>query len=294
MPLFMLISGYLFGHSVLKRTWLSTIKNKIQTLIVPILSWCLLSVLCSFVLNCCDHSIGTAVYYLKDYVSKVIYSFWFLWAIFWCSLFVIIANRFCHDNIVIYLLGLILTFVIPDYYGLATYKYMFPYFVIGYLYYNGTISYKINSLSRIILLCVFVLYCILMLFYSTDCFIYTTGYGIIKNGAWDFHQLIIDLHRFLVGILGSILIFWLFHFKSLYASTKVNKIFSYIGKNTLELYIISEYLFAYFIPKVTFSISSYNLLLSSIECILVLTLSLLLSQLIKQSKFMRKIFFGKN
>lgn len=42
MPLFMLVSGYLFSFSVKRHEWSSLLKNRFNQLLLPILSWSLL------------------------------------------------------------------------------------------------------------------------------------------------------------------------------------------------------------------------------------------------------------
>ena len=50
MPLFMLISGYLFGFSLKKKNWTAVIKDKIYQLIIPLFFWGLISLFIDIIL----------------------------------------------------------------------------------------------------------------------------------------------------------------------------------------------------------------------------------------------------
>lgn len=72
---------------------------------------------------------------------------WFLWAIFFCSLVVLLVSKFFKDNILIYLLGFLITFFVPDSHNLFLYKFMYPYFLIGYFFNKAGIFIKLTQIK---------------------------------------------------------------------------------------------------------------------------------------------------
>jgi len=88
MPLFALVSGYLFFWSMKKSTFL-IIKEKIISLVVPILCW---EFIVRLVIQISKH-IYDVRYFMFLYTSKLTESFWFLWSILLCSLIVLIVEK---------------------------------------------------------------------------------------------------------------------------------------------------------------------------------------------------------
>lgn len=133
MPLFMLISGFLFGFSI-KKGWAENIRKKFHSLLVPSFVWAILSVALSMAHNFVHNEPITLLVFAKSYLTSALFSLWFLWALFGCSLLVALVNRFCKDSIWIYAAIFIASFFIPDSFSFGLYKYMFPYFLAGYFF----------------------------------------------------------------------------------------------------------------------------------------------------------------
>lgn len=71
MPLFMLISGYLFAFSVEKGTWKTTVTKKVKSILIPLLIWSLLL----FVIKIISGEVSMTVIGLaKGYLSTSIVS----------------------------------------------------------------------------------------------------------------------------------------------------------------------------------------------------------------------------
>ena len=143
MPLFMLLSGYLFYMTICRRSFPANVLSRFKTLFIPIIMWNIVP----FIMYTYHDRPHTLRYLFKAYLSTMIENSWFLWAIFYCSFAVLITNRFFKDNIFIYVAGLIFTFIIPDSHNLSLYKFMYPYFLIGYFYhkYSAKINKKYNN-----------------------------------------------------------------------------------------------------------------------------------------------------
>ncbi len=291
MPLFMLISGYLFAHSVGKNRWYNVIFKKFRTLIIPILCWSILVYL--------KHSYSTLKSdaslfgVLKGYLNTCASQLWFLWAVFYCSSTVAIIKRFFCDNKIIYIALWIGTFFIPDNYVPAVYKYMYPYFVIGYFCGKSQdiISAALLKNKKCIVGVLTVVFIGLLFLYSTDSFVYTSGYGIIRNREVSFSQLVIDIYRFIIGLSGSALVIILFKIATPFFNKHKKPIYI-IGSNTMGLYIISGYLNSNLLEKVTSELTGLNIAYTIIESAIILTLSIALCFIIKKYKLPRKVLLG--
>lgn len=91
MPLFALISGYLFFWSM-RRNGLELLKKQIVSLLVPIAVWKGLEALARGVVSIFRGTFSITKF-LSDYFSALPDAFWFLWAMFWCSMIVLIVEK---------------------------------------------------------------------------------------------------------------------------------------------------------------------------------------------------------
>lgn len=282
MPLFMLISGYLFYFSLTKKNIIELIIARFKSLIVPIISW---GVIINLIL----------LYYNRNFDIYQFYSIWFLWAILFNSLLIIVINKFFKDNIMIYIFILIIMFIIPDNFNLGLYKYMYPYFLLGYLF-NKTLITKKIDINKVIIFS-FILYVPLMFFWNKLSYIYVSGINVFGELSIG-NQVLIDIYRWVVGGIGSILFIALL--KKIYNKNmfgeRISKFFEKAGKNSLGIYIISSYIFIYFFPKYIYSIKIDNIIINAIYILLItiamLTSSYFITLLISKVKILNILLLG--
>lgn len=227
MPLFMLISGYFFYCKIKKYQIKEIVLNRISSLLLPIVS--------------CGIIQSLIVGKLKE--ADV----WFLWAIIYISLIVLVINKCFGDSLKIYLLLWIIFLFTTDSNDWGIYKYMYPYFIIGYMSnkYKKNIFKFLGGYNTILLGCVFIL---LIYFYSKDIYIYISGYKIINislkesiinfNLSESIYQIYIDLYRFIIGIIGCFFTINIINY--IYINFYNKKIFneiSFLGKSSMSIYI---------------------------------------------------------
>ena len=80
---------------------------------------------------------GGSSTFARDFIKHFLNDIWFLWAIFYNSLLVLAVRKLFADNIFIYVGLFVLTFIVPDSFNAALYKFMYPFFVSAYLYGTG-------------------------------------------------------------------------------------------------------------------------------------------------------------
>lgn len=292
MPLFMLISGYLFYSSLNRHSFPENICSRITSLFIPIILWNIVP----FIIYTWHDRPHTLRYLFNTYLSTMISNSWFLWAILYCSLAVLMVNRFFKDNILIYLGGLILTFILPDSHNLSLYKFMYPYFIIGYFGHKhfGRITGLLQSPPRRMrrVTAVFlIIFLVLLCFYDNDSYIYTTGYTLI--GKEDvFLQLGIDAYRFIIGLFGSIAMILILSPAFEKSGSRIIDIMTLIGSHSLGIYMISGLIFNYVLPGLMSGLKTVNYLLAALESFVILLLSLMISICLKRFKLTNLLFFG--
>ncbi len=87
MPLFALLSGYLFFWTM-KKSVNNVLKRRVLSLILPIFCWVSLEYVVKCVVLASKNGFCVLSLFSK-YVFSFFHEFWFLWAIFWCSVVVL-------------------------------------------------------------------------------------------------------------------------------------------------------------------------------------------------------------
>lgn len=263
MPLFMVISGYYAWNSVQRANTSQDrkkmIKKKCIYLITPNIAWKLIELVYLFV---------TDTYYrgfdvlLKDFFIGSLTNFWFLWAVLYSFLLVCLMHYKLRDSVWIYILIFMAMFFTPDGMGLNAYKYMLPYYLIGF-YVNK--NWERLSSTRLFqeifhggrlkagltLLVSGIVFITLASFFTADSFIYLTGYKLIGKNY--IVQLQIDGYRFLVGFCG--IVFWILTWRALLGLRGKwdygAQLLAYLGRRGLGIYIISGYLVLHVVHPIT-------------------------------------------
>lgn len=291
MPLFMLVSGYLFNFSVCNHPFKKVMLSRFSALIVPIFVW-------AFFIVAIQVSFGNsniAVFrIIKTYISTGISNLWFLWAIFYCSMFVLMVRRFFNDNIFMYILCFVSMFFIPDVFFPASYKYMFPFFVLAYFYSKNENRVKLwmssQKAMRNKVLAAGILFAAMVLFYNRDSYIYTSGYCILNKNIT--RQLYIDIYRFMVGLSGSVFVILLINsFKNQFTTIFFSSM-SKIGTCSLGIYIISGYICSGVLPALTANITSANCFIILFETAAIAAISYYATFVLKKYRMTRVVFLG--
>lgn len=258
MPLFMVISGYYAWNSV-QRAKTSEDRRRMVIkkgiyLITPNVAWKFIEFVYMF-------AIGTYTYFgfgalLKDFALSVLTNFWFFWAILYSFLLVCLMHYQLRDSVWIYILIFVAMFFTPDGMALNAYKYMLPYYLIGFYGNKNREQLSTTKLCQGLQkgLAVFVsgiVFLALFAFFTEDSFIYLTGYKLIGKNY--IVQLQIDCYRFLVGLCG--IVFWVLAWRALlglrWKWNQAVRILAYLGKRGFGIYIVSGILVVHVVSPVT-------------------------------------------
>lgn len=297
MPLFMLVSGYLFAYSAKQideeNGWIRLIRKKAMQLLVPLFCLAFVSLGYAFgklIIKGNTDEISL-IWFVKRLVSGFFNGPWFLWAIWWCSLAIIVVRRFLRDSPIVYLIGFLLMLVTPDFYGLSYYKFMYPFYVLAYFFKTYELEKKLKKLylNKIAIGITISIFAVLLALYDTNTYIYTSGYTLLgKNVLFQIYN---DCLRFAAGLFGSISILYILYPLSKVIKGKLLDAMTYIGQNTMGIYLISTYLNRG-LARLVSSLDGINYIYTTMEAICIMLLSLGINALLKRWKITNILFLG--
>lgn len=286
MPCFMMVSGFFFGFTIKKKNILS---SRIQSLLIPTIIWSMIPICARLAKQVVECKMSCRLFFSISIRTLLTY-FWFLWAVMICSLIVLFLFKLSKDRIQYFIIILIILLFSPDWLNTEYWKYMFPYFIIGYLWnkkdkYIQLNEQHINFSMPFIIICFFILF----LFYDDSSYIYTTGIQIDS-----LHQFVIDLYRYAIGFVGAVMMILIVRKSYVIvdrAIPEINKAMAYLGKISFSIYIIDCIMNDYVIKVVTTSFS-LNYLVIIIETIVVIFCCIMIDYGIKSMPLTRRMLLG--
>lgn len=272
MPFFMLITGYFAGYGFIKA---ANISDKLRLFGKRAVS-CLVPVFVMTGLDCIRlyfeaKAQGTGLPYssVGDFFKMAYNSLWFLWAVVICYGVVLLVNILFRDNLIVYFLIYLSLFIIPDRYNFHVYKYIFPFFVLGYFYkrFEGKIRPVYEERKPFCLFVFSAIFAVLVCLFNDKMFIYKSGY-VITNAVW-YKMVAVDVYRLLVGLAGSL--FFMMLLEQIFGGT-INrlsnldsakegkatkpgvagvtvKVLAALGRESMGIYIIQGYIILMFLRK---------------------------------------------
>ena len=291
MPLFALLSGYLFFCSI-KKSVKTVLKTRLTSLLLPIVCWVALEYIVKLIilLILCRFNI---ISFMHDFVSSAVYRLWFLWAIFWCSMIVLLVEKIFKGRVWIYIVIMFLLLFIPAKYNTQMYVYMYPYFVAGFLFnkFEGKNWYnRIVKKDWIALAVAGVVFVVLFLFYDHDSYIYTTGINILAKRSV-LLQLGIDIYRWIIGFVGSAFVIVLCKMICDKGQGYGVKLFAYFGQISLGIYILNSYVNSYVLQRITRNFSP-NVFIWIVETIVSMVFYAVAVEIIKKVPAANKLLLG--
>ena len=236
MPLFCLISGYLFYNYTQKYALVSGFMRKTRTILIPCLSWGLINYGLSVFMG--NDALG-----FKNMCWFLIYHNWFLWAVFYCSVGTLICLAIDRSLWKISFAVIIIMFMVPDYLNSIDFKMMFPFFITGFFLKKEKAASRFVNLHirkrRLLAISWVSVYILLMLFLiSADDIM---AWKVFSIG--DFATFLYVCKRWLINIVGSFAV--IFTIGAFGPAPVAKKIFVTLGKNTLGIYMVQTFFFAY-------------------------------------------------
>ena len=288
MPLFMVVSGLLFETTIRKYSFGENIVSRFTKMLLPIICWTFLEYVIKTL--CGQVEFVTLGIWAKTLIRTCLTSLWFLWAVFYSSLIVLMINKYFRDSVFAYMAVLITMIILPDIYNFHLYKYMYVYFVGAYLYQKNKEKLRINI--KYIPIALALIYIVMMREWDVNKYIYRSRICILGRETSWFRQLSIDIYRWIVGALACIVVMYLLKIISdKYSEKAPFKDVGNVGKNSLGIYLISGMLFDLFIPNITRGFE-HNILINFVETLMVLLISFVSTLIIKKAPILNKVLLG--
>ena len=242
MPLFMLVSEYLFFYSCRKRSFSHLLIHRTQSLLQPIIMCSIFNYYLTIVVS--KHTLGSV---LDGAWLGNLFSLWFLWSVLSSSLVMAIETYSTSQAILKFLIliaGAIFVCMFPNW---ELNLYMYPYFVMGFLFakYKKRIP-KIVIKAKYVFIVVFP---VMLLFLQKKHYIYTSG--IISSNSIT-ELIMIDGFRWAIGFAGSIFMLTIIELLYRFVFVKkpaIIKPIECLGRKSLQMYCISVSVLSFWLPK---------------------------------------------
>ena len=305
MPLFMLISGYLFYFSFSKRDLGQLLTHRVQSLLQPIVFCSIFNFLVTDVLfGLIAGNYG--ILFDGGWINSLS-SLWFLWSVLAASIVVaVVCKKFSNIFVQILMLGIAML-IVAMFPNMTLNLYMYPYFVLGFYYaeYKEKFPRWLNNFKYITI----ALFPIMLCFYEKKHYIYTTGLFGSEYSRID--TLLIDTYRWAIGLVGSVCVLTVVEIIYEKLISKIGKPvisigLAKLGKKSLQIYAFSvPFLSAYLsvaFPKVlsilnidnvfTRNIFVYNFIFTLLLSIIYSFVLYFLVRIFEKLKI-SKVIFGK-
>lgn len=293
MPLFMLVSGYLFYFSVQRHDELDIIKGRFGMFVWPILTMAVF-----------HHLRGHIVHFdiasfLADIPYNLFNSLWFFWALMIITILVCLVHRFARDHWVGYVVIIAFTLLLPNVYPLRAYVHLLPTFVVAYMVAKyRKVNTQIWGGKTSALMCLFLLFMVVHLLmlqnFDYDDMIYFSRYSLLgSTNLWaDVSK---DAFRFLIGIVGSLVVLIALHLaiKVGLLRGKFMKYAKSVGSMTFGIYVFQDLLLLVLNPLKKYLNGDYCILNSSVFFMSILILSVVFTRMAQKIKWVSKLFLGK-
>lgn len=297
MPLFSLISGYLFYNYLEKRSLKQVICKKLEGLLWPVFFWSVMRYYLSFMFHIVK---GEIIFEFTEWWELFTGSFlWFLWSILAASICVaIVVKKFpVRFKIIGFIVAYFVMYLFPN---AEMNLFLYPYFIISYSakkyeylwkphWKQGFIGASISFLA-------------MLPFYQNKHYIYNSG---ISIDFWDpGGQILTDIYRYIIGFCGSIAFIGTIAVLEKRLNSIIVALLVDCGKLSLHIYIIQCFLLplawpkflSIFLKEMDFQLLVKNVVLYHIGTFVVslvlLFILLVVLGFLEKVKLL-KIFFGR-
>lgn len=152
MPLFMCVSGYLFFYTLRRYDFMHALLAKLNGIMVPCAIWGA----CTYIIDIiCNKNYADIS--LLGYIDYTLYSNWFLWAVFYCSLAGFVIKYVFKDKIIGYIVVIAVNSVLPVFLNYDGAKRMMPFFLIGILVNKFKLISKVEGKKGVCILSLFII-----------------------------------------------------------------------------------------------------------------------------------------
>lgn len=292
MPMFMLISGYLFCSSN-KKPLGTVITSKLRSIGIPMISFIILYSFVDYAGMMPDNPLGILTLFLDSIFRGWI--MWFLFSILLNMLLVAVVTRISGNRTFHYLIMFalfVISLFIPDEYLLSVHKYMFPFFCLGYAVRDRGIDPYMFHKKPWMMALMTLASVLAVIWFDKDTYIYTTGFCITGRYSG---QLYIDLKRIAIALTVS---YTFIQYVHLLADRKTNVTGLLAGLGQMSLFIYGANILANrYYPAVLSRldlIPPHNAVIPLAFTLVFLAVAYLCYRLLDKNKVTGLLLLGKN
>lgn len=199
MPLFMIVSGYLYYLTSTRKNWLSIFRNKVHTLLVPVLLFAVFNTILAF------RPPLVVKDFVLDYVYRLPRTLWFLWDLMIFTVIKVAQRLLKLDFVIIDLIIACAMCFLPNQPLGAFVAYMYPFFCFGYYVNKKSFMSLFEKWIGTFLIVSTVSYMFLISFFKSDYLVYKSGTCFLGCDSF-LMQCGYDLFRILIGFVGSLVV----------------------------------------------------------------------------------------
>ena len=291
MPLFMIVSGYLFWGTICRHKPIEVAMSRLRALLLPIVTCQTIYLIILSVLGMTVLSVG----WLYSYGSAL----WFLWCVLGGSFMMFVGHVLLKDSLLFHVAVWALLLLIPAERLSGLHVFMYPYFVFGYYWnkLNGKELYRsFFGLKKISVLIVSFVLCLLLCetFDSPERSVYITGMSLQgRSSVWI--QLLIDILRYIYGGLGIIMTMITVDLclagRQFSSDHSIQHCLVLLGRNTLGVYI-----FNFFTTQLLLLLpfnGHYFYMASTVETIVMFIGAMVVIWLVRRTYITRLLILGE-
>lgn len=238
MPLFMVVSGYLFHGTLQRHSATGVFVSRLRVLLLPIATWQTLYL--AVLLAAGEIVLSASLLY--TYKGAL----WFLWSVLFCSVMVLAGRCWFRDSWLYYAVAVVALLFVPDKLLTGLHVFMFPYFVGGYWWgkLRAADVYRRMSSGRKAAVALAALAVFMLLYFVYD----TPAHSVYHNGTCLLGresllgQASIDAARYAYGWAGvvAVMVFTDLLMSSAFLH-RAESLLTYLGRNTLGIYIVNYF-----------------------------------------------------
>lgn len=235
---------------------------------------------------------------LWEYPLTLANTLWFFWAMLVITLLMCLVHKWFKDSIVGYIVILGATMLLPNVYPLRAYVYLYPTFVVAYLfakYRAREMGGRKSLVWQVVLLAVLVsAFAMMLRYFDYDDMIYFSRYSLLGSAdiGMDLER---DISRFVIGLVGSLMVLQCIHVCLLIKilNSRLIAWLSSLGGMTFGIYVFQDLMLLLLSPVVKYLDSQHYIINALVFFIIILTASIALTRYAKTKKYASWLFLGQ-
>lgn len=235
MPLFMMISGYLFFRTS-QRSFLTILKDRLISLGIPFVIWNFLL----YIRKCAFDILTTHIiqFSFSEMLNALVSGLWFLRSLFIITMLTAMIVKLCKKyKCVISLATWMCLILLNSLVGDHTAD-LFPFFILGFVVAENKKLFASINKYRFVAYSVFA---ILLIGVKEQYFVYVSGINPFTSDYGFMQQIWFDFYRLLIGVVGSLSIVLFLKRTYQCGAKSIERFFTTLGHNTLQIYVMQSF-----------------------------------------------------